>query len=141
MFHISVTTSSLGLTNCFFLSVDSLFISSLSAFISSSLYWKSRTINLHLEVNKIKSAYLEILQSMRDRMHIKKTLLILSGFVLEVIHCLPEQGDITQVAVLVLKEYTTQKENKPSVRINQVQVTTDQSHSTICCTLLLQGKT
>lgn len=59
---------------------------------------------------------------------------------LEVIHCLPEQGDITKVTVLVLKEYTTQKENKPSVRINQVQISTDQSHSTTSCTLLLQGK-
>lgn len=69
--HISIMTTLLRLTNCFFLSVDSLFISSLSAFISSSLYWKSRTINLHLEANKIKSAYLEILQSMRDRTHTK----------------------------------------------------------------------
>ena len=33
-------------TNCFFLSVDSRVSSSLSAFISSSLYWKSRTVNL-----------------------------------------------------------------------------------------------
>lgn len=68
MSHIAIMTSLLRLTNCFFLSVDSLFISSLSAFISSSLYWKSRTINLHLEVNKIKSA---ILHSTRDRMHTK----------------------------------------------------------------------
>lgn len=43
---------------------------------------------------------------------------------LEVIHCLPEQGDITKVAVLVLKEYTTQKGNKPSVRINQHRTVT-----------------
>lgn len=28
---------------------------------------------------------------------------------LEVIHCLPEQGDVTKVAILILKEYTTQK--------------------------------
>lgn len=34
------------LTNCFFLSVESRVISSLSAFISSSLYWKSLTVNL-----------------------------------------------------------------------------------------------
>lgn len=33
-------------TNCFFLSVHKRVISSLSAFISSSLYWKSRTVNL-----------------------------------------------------------------------------------------------
>uniref|UniRef100_A0A0E9VAQ4 Uncharacterized protein n=1 Tax=Anguilla anguilla TaxID=7936 RepID=A0A0E9VAQ4_ANGAN len=33
--------------NCFFLSVESRVISSLSAFISPSLYWKSRTVNLN----------------------------------------------------------------------------------------------
>lgn len=38
-------------TNCFFLSVDKRVISSLSAFISTSLYWKSRTRNLDPEIN------------------------------------------------------------------------------------------
>lgn len=37
-------------TNCFFLSVDKRVISSLSAFISTSLYWKSRTVNLGHEI-------------------------------------------------------------------------------------------
>lgn len=28
---------------------------------------------------------------------------------LEVIHCLPEQGDVTKITVLILEEYTTQE--------------------------------
>jgi len=35
---------------------------------------------------------------------------------LEVIHCLPEQGDITKVTILILKEYTTQKKVSELIR-------------------------
>lgn len=31
---------------------------------------------------------------------------------LEVIHRLPEQGDITKVTILILKEYTTKEKRK-----------------------------
>ncbi len=44
-------------TNCFFLSVERRVISSLSAFISSSLYWKSRTTNLK-KISNTGSAFL-----------------------------------------------------------------------------------
>jgi len=55
---------------------------------------------------------------------------------LEVIHCLPEQGDITKVTVLILKEYTAQK-NK--VRL-KVQVTKDLKYNGLSCTSLLLGQ-
>lgn len=42
----------MSLTNCFFLSVQSRVISSLSALISSSLYWKSLTVNLCQDRNQ-----------------------------------------------------------------------------------------
>lgn len=46
MFNSESNVDSCAHTNCFFLSVERRVSSSLSAFISSSLYWKSRTTNL-----------------------------------------------------------------------------------------------
>lgn len=56
----SVTEVSSRHTNCFFLSVDKRVISSLSAFISSSLYWKSRTVNLSHTAERWLSAFTEM---------------------------------------------------------------------------------
>lgn len=53
-----ISNISCFLTNCFFLSVESLFISSLSAFISSSLYWKSLTMNLGKQSSRQESGSL-----------------------------------------------------------------------------------
>lgn len=53
-----ISNLSCFLTNCFFLSVESLFISSWSAFISSSLYWKSLTMNLGKQSSRQESGSL-----------------------------------------------------------------------------------
>lgn len=41
---------------------------------------------------------------------------------LEVIHCLPEQGDIAKVTILVLKEYTTKKKVSELINFKSPQI-------------------
>lgn len=69
MFNSESNLDSWTHTNCFFLSVERRVISSLSAFISSSLYWKSRTMNL--KNRNIGSAFLGFSWNIKNRQTLK----------------------------------------------------------------------
>lgn len=139
MSHISVMTSLLRLTNCFFLSVDSLFISSLSAFISSSLYWKSRTINLHLEVNKIKCLS-------RDPSELETECTQNKPYLYSLALCLKSSTAFLNKVTLQRQLSWSSKSTLDRKKTNQISELTrfksaQISHTVPRCTLLLQGKT